>query len=123
MSKIFLFSLLGLGTGSLIAGVAIALVAFYRGAGVINLAAGAIAMLAGFAFWRLRGGSASAGAAGGAAVKGFSFDTVPALLLTLVICVLIGLFFEFVIFRPLRNSPPPCSRASPPCWARVSPAC
>ena len=39
MSKIFLFSLLGLGTGSLIAGVAIALVAFYRGAGVINLAA------------------------------------------------------------------------------------
>ncbi len=106
MSKIFLFSLLGLGTGSLIAGVAIALVAFYRGAGVINLAAGAIAMLAGFAFWRLRGGSASAGAAGGAAVKGFAFDTVPALLLTLVICVLIGLFFEFVIFRPLRNSPP-----------------
>ena len=59
MNQIFLFSLLGLGTGALIAGVAVALVAFYRGAGVINLAAGAVSMVAGFTFWLLRGGSSS----------------------------------------------------------------
>ena len=49
MKEILQFSLLGLGEGSLIAGVAIALVLFYRGSGVINLATGAIAMLTGTA--------------------------------------------------------------------------
>jgi branched-chain amino acid transport system permease protein len=107
MNQIFLFMLLGLGTGALIAGVAVALVAFYRGAGVINLAAGAVSMVAGFTFWLLRGGSSSAGAAGGAATSGsINLPVWAALILTLLAAVAMGLFFEYVIFRPLRNAPP-----------------
>jgi branched-chain amino acid transport system permease protein len=109
MNNIILFSLLGLGEGALIAGVAVALVAFYKGSGVINLAAGAVAMVSGYAFWKLRGGSGATIAAGGFNTPqshAFAFGTVPALLLTLVLCVLLGLLFEYVLFRPLRTSPP-----------------
>src|SRR5215475_14255286 len=98
MKEILLFSLLGLGAGALIAGEAVALVAFHRGAGVVNLATGAIAMVTGFAFWRFKGGAAP-----GEAAHGLSMGTAPALVLCLVVCVLIGLFFEFVVFRPLRT--------------------
>ncbi|MDO8213129.1 ABC transporter permease [Conexibacter sp. CPCC 206217] len=93
MNQIFLFAVLGLGSGALIAGTAVGLVVFHRGAGVVNLAAGAIAMIAGFAFWRFR-------------TPGLSLGTGPALVLCLLVCVLVGLFFEFVIFRPLRTAPP-----------------
>ena len=46
--QIVLFAILGLGAGSLIAGIAIGIVLTYRGSGIINLATGAIAMLAGY---------------------------------------------------------------------------
>src|SRR3954454_22195105 len=104
MDQILLFSLLGLGSGALLAGTAVALVAFHRRAGVVNLAAGAIAMVAGFAFWRLRGGAANTGTS--LEAHGLVVGTVPSLLLCLVVCVIVGLFFEFVVFRPLRTSPP-----------------
>ena len=55
-NQILLFALLGLGTGALIAGIAIGLVLTYRGSGVINLATGAIAMLAGYSYWSLKTG-------------------------------------------------------------------
>jgi branched-chain amino acid transport system permease protein len=42
LDQVLLFALLGLGTGALIAGIALGVVLFYRGAGVINLATGAI---------------------------------------------------------------------------------
>ena len=45
--QIVLFAILGLGAGSLIAGIAIGIVLTYRGSGIINLSTGAIAMLAG----------------------------------------------------------------------------
>ena len=51
MSELLVFVVLGLGSGGLIAGLGIGVVLSYRGAGVINMAAGAIAMLAGFFFW------------------------------------------------------------------------
>ena len=56
MNEILLFLLLGLGTGATIAAIAVGVVVTYRGSGFINLAAGAIAMLAGFSFWALRTG-------------------------------------------------------------------
>ena len=56
MNEILLFLLLGLGTGATIAAIAVGIVVTYRGSGFINLAAGAIAMLAGFSFWALRTG-------------------------------------------------------------------
>jgi branched-chain amino acid transport system permease protein len=46
--QILLFALLGLGAGSLIAGIAIGVVLTYRGSGIINSATGAVAMLAGY---------------------------------------------------------------------------
>ena len=56
IQQILLFALFGLGTGALIAGIALGIVLFYRGSGVINLATGAIAMFAGYTFWSLRTG-------------------------------------------------------------------
>ena len=46
MEQIALFALLGLGGGSLIAGIALGVVLTYRGSGIINIATGAVAMLA-----------------------------------------------------------------------------
>ena len=71
MQQILLFILLGLGSGALIAGIALGVVLTYRGSGIINLATGAMAMLAGYAFWALRTGE-----------LGFTLATPPALVLT-----------------------------------------
>ena len=46
-------TLLGLGSGALIAGIALGVVLTYRGSGIINLATGGVAMFAGYAFWAL----------------------------------------------------------------------
>ena len=56
MDQVLLFALLGLGSGALIAGIALGVVLTYRGSGIINLAVGAVAMVAGYAFWSLRTG-------------------------------------------------------------------
>ena len=61
MNEILLFLLLGRGTGATIAAIAVGVVVTYRGSGFINLAAGAIAMLAGFTFWALRTGERISG--------------------------------------------------------------
>ena len=71
MNEILLFLLLGLGTGATIAAIAVGIVVTYRGSGFINLAAGAIAMLAGFSFWALRTGE-----------LGFTVGTPPAVALS-----------------------------------------
>ena len=55
-SQLLLFAILGLGAGSLIAGIAIGVVLTYRGSGIINLATGAVAMLAGYCYWSLKTG-------------------------------------------------------------------
>jgi branched-chain amino acid transport system permease protein len=93
--QVLLFALLGLGSGSLIAGVALGVVLTYRGSGIINLATGAMAMLAGFAFWSLRTGS-----------YGTRLGTAPALVITFVVVVVLGVLVEVVAFRPLRTASP-----------------
>jgi branched-chain amino acid transport system permease protein len=95
MQDILLFVLLGLGPGALIAGIALAVVLTYRGSGIINLATGGVAMLAGYAYWSLKTGE-----------YGTEFGTASALLLTLVITLLVGVAIELVAFRPLRNAAP-----------------
>jgi len=95
MTEILQFSLLGLGEGALIAGVAIALVLFYRGSGVINLATGAIAMITGYCFWALNTGQ-----------LGPRFGVVAALMISLLVSIVLGLIMEFAAFRPLRTAPP-----------------
>src|SRR5919198_3166080 len=95
MQQLLLFVLLGLGSGALIAGIALAVVLTYRGSGIINLASGGVAMMAGYAYWSLRTGE-----------YGTHFGTAPALILTLVITLIIGTLIELVAFRPLRNAAP-----------------
>jgi branched-subunit amino acid ABC-type transport system permease component len=93
--QILLFALLGLGTGALIAGIALGVVLFYRGSGVINLATGAIAMLAGYAFWSLRTGT-----------FGTDVPTAAALVITLVVILGLGVLMELLAFRPLQAASP-----------------
>ncbi|MDY7102959.1 MAG: ABC transporter permease [Actinomycetota bacterium] len=95
MSDIILFVLLGLGGGAVIAGIAMAVVVTYRGSGIINLATGAIAMVAAFAFWALR--------------TGFFGPVVPeviAIVVSMVVAIGVGVLGELAVFRPLRTSSP-----------------
>jgi branched-chain amino acid transport system permease protein len=95
LDQLLLFALLGLGTGSLIAGIALGVVLFYRGSGVINLATGAIAMLAGYSFWSLRTGT-----------FGGDVPTAPALVITLMVVLVFGVLMELLAFRPLQAASP-----------------
>jgi len=92
---IVLFAILGLGSGSLIAGVAVAVVLTYRGSGIINLATGAIAMLAGYSYWSLKTGT-----------YGVHMSTAPALVITAIFLLGVGLLVEFAVYRPLRTAAP-----------------
>jgi len=94
-TQILLFALLGLGSGSLIAGIAIGVVLTYRGSGIINLATGAVAMLGGYSYWSLRTGS-----------YGVDLSPAAALVATFVVLVVVGLVIEFGAFRPLRTASP-----------------
>jgi branched-chain amino acid transport system permease protein len=94
-SQVLLFAILGLGAGSLIAGIALGIVLSYRGSGVINLATGAIAMLAGYAYWSLKSGT-----------YGGHVPTAPALVITALFLLGVGLLIEFVVYRPLRTAAP-----------------
>ena len=93
--QIVLFAILGLGAGSLIAGLALGIVVSYRGSGIINLATGAIAMLAGYSYWSLKTGS-----------YGVDVPTAPALVITFLFLLGVGLLIEFAVFRPLRTAAP-----------------
>src|SRR5262245_58074022 len=93
--QLLLFALLGLGAGGLIAGIALGVVVTYRGSGIINLATGAIAMLGGYSYWSLKTG-----------VYGADVPTVPALVITFVFLLVLGVAIEFVVFRPLRTASP-----------------
>ena len=95
MKETLLFLLLGLGTGATIAAIAVGIVVTYRGSGYINLAAGAIAMLAGFSFWALRTGE-----------LGFTLATPLAIAATYAFVVAVGTAIELAVFRPLRTAPP-----------------
>jgi branched-chain amino acid transport system permease protein len=94
LEQILLFILLGLGSGALIAGIALAVVLTYRGSGVINLSTGAIAMLGGYAFWALNSGKLA------------SLPIGLAVPLALLFVLAVGALTEFAVYRPLRNSSP-----------------
>jgi len=94
VEQILLFILLGLGSGALIAGIALAVVLTYRGSGIINLSTGAIAMLGGYAFWALNAGKLA------------TLPTAVALPLSLLFVLAVGAITEFAVYRPLRNASP-----------------
>ena len=94
MDLIPLFILLGLGSGALIAAIALGVVATYRGSGIINVSVGAVAMLAGYAFWSLTSGEIA------------TLGTGPALAVSLVFVLVVGALIELLAFRPLRTASP-----------------
>src|SRR3954453_1629696 len=95
MQNVILYAVLGLGAGALIASIALGVVLVYRGSGVINVAMGAIAMLAAYLFWAFKTG-----------YFGFHLGSGPAMLLTLVCMAVFGVAIELAIFRPLRDTAP-----------------
>jgi len=94
--QVLLFALLGLGAGSLIAGIALGIVLQYRGSGIINIATGAIAMVGGYAFWSLKTG----------VYWNWDAPTWAALVITLIVLLALGVVIEFLAFRPLRTGSP-----------------
>jgi branched-chain amino acid transport system permease protein len=90
-----LFAVLGLGSGALIAGIAVALVTCYRGSGMINLAIGATAMVSGYVFWSLTQG-----------FFGPSVPTALALSAAVLAAVGVGVLTEWAALRPLRTASP-----------------
>jgi branched-subunit amino acid ABC-type transport system permease component len=95
MEALLTFALLGLGSGALIAGIAVGVVISWRGSGTINIAAGATVMVAGYLFWALRSG-----------FFGVSLGAVPAIVLTLLAMALFATAVEFAAVRPLRTASP-----------------
>ena len=96
MDQIILFALLGLGTGALIAGIGLGIVLTYRGSGVINLATGAISMVAGYLFFTLNTGG----------FFGIELAVWPAAIVGLIMTLALGIACEYGVFRPLRNASP-----------------
>jgi branched-chain amino acid transport system permease protein len=91
MTNLILFSILGIGAGSIYALLGTGLVLVHKASGVINFAQGAIA------------------AAGAYVYVWLGSDGVPrylALILTLIIAGIFGILLHFAIFGPLRNAPP-----------------
>jgi branched-chain amino acid transport system permease protein len=110
VSQFLLFVLLGLGPGALIAGIALGVVLSFRGAGVINLAAGAVAMLGAYVFYGLRTGGylflPPIPFAPHTVSLGGPWATLPAMLLALAVCVLTGALFDVLVLRRLRGAAP-----------------
>jgi branched-chain amino acid transport system permease protein len=95
MKDIAFFVLLGLGGGAVIAGLAMAVVVTYRGSGIINLATGAVSMIAAYAFWGLGSGE-----------FGPEVPEAAAVAISMVTAVLVGVLGELLVFGPLRRSSP-----------------
>jgi branched-chain amino acid transport system permease protein len=96
LQHVLLYALLGLGIGGVIAGIALGIVLVYRGSGVINLAAGAFAMVGAYLFWGF-----------------YTRDDLGvhppwevAFLLTLACMAVVGALVELIAFRPLRHASP-----------------
>jgi branched-chain amino acid transport system permease protein len=103
MKDLLLFTLLGLGSGAFIAGLGLSAIISFRGAGVVNLATGAYAMLGAYVFYGLK--------TNGKLIippvtLGGAWATVPALLMALVVCAVLGALLDVIVFRRLRGSAP-----------------
>ncbi len=100
----------GLAQGALIAAIALGVVLTYRGSGVVNLANGSIAMYAAYVYAELRGkGDLFLPPLPWMPTRisfGPNMQFWPALLLTLLFCVLLGVLLHVLVFRPLRSAPP-----------------
>lgn len=104
MESILLFVVIGLVPGALIAALALGLVLTYRGANVVNIATGSMALMGAYAYYGLvDGGYLYASWAG---LGTGPWPAVPALLAAVAICAALGAGLEAFVIRPLRHAAP-----------------
>ena len=122
----------GVAGGALIAAIALGVVLTYRGSGVVNLSNGAVAMYVGYVYAVLRrdGDLMLPPLPNPLSIVeglvhltqspdtfkvphiptsisfGSSMSFWPAVVISLLFCVLLGLVLHLLVFRPLRNAPP-----------------
>jgi ABC-type branched-subunit amino acid transport system ATPase component/branched-subunit amino acid ABC-type transport system permease component len=101
------FLILGLGSGSVIAALALALVMTHRSSGVVNFATGAMALYTAYNFAYLREGRLFNPVPGmpDAIELPFEPGTWGAMALALVMAAVLGAAVQWLIFRPLRAAP------------------
>ena len=108
MSAFLTILLAGLGSGAAYAALSLGLVITYKGTGVINFAAGAMGAWSGYVYSQLR--------SSGTLVFPVVFvhpsvnlarrvPVIPAVLVSVVAGVLLGLVVHVLVFRPLRSAP------------------
>lgn len=90
MHQFFQQTIFGFGSGAASALLALGLVLTYRGSGVLNFAQGAIATAATYTFLYMHN------------AKWSSWFAIPA---SILVAALIGLVFEYLVMRKLRNAP------------------
>lgn len=131
MSEILLFLILGLGTGTMLAGIGLSIVVTFRSSGVVNFSAGAMAMVSAYTYSGLRAdgtmivpplpnplvlvavplqwfGVDWAMPAIPTTMRLASGPLTPgsALLVALLVAVALGALAHLLVFRPLRNATP-----------------
>ena len=90
MSNVFLFFVLGLGSGALYALLSLGVVLVYRGSGVVNFAAGSFALFGAAIFYECQP----------------HFGNGGALAAAIVGTAILGLLVQMLIMGPMRNSSP-----------------
>src|ERR1700689_5678107 len=106
MQNLVLFTLLGLGSGALIAAIAVGIVLTYRGSGAINLATGSGAMLGAYVYFGLHVQGQLDVPPIPRIALGARIPAIPSILITIAVCALFGVLVERVIARPLRTATP-----------------
>jgi ABC-type branched-subunit amino acid transport system ATPase component/branched-subunit amino acid ABC-type transport system permease component len=90
VTSFFQFVLLGLGAGGVYALVSLSVVVVYRGSGIINFASGGIALLGAALYYEI----------------GRHLSTVPAVLISVAVCALVGAIIQLAVMNPMKNSAP-----------------
>ncbi|HVP03417.1 MAG TPA: ABC transporter permease [Solirubrobacteraceae bacterium] len=110
MSSYLLFLLLGLGSGAVYALLALGLVLKYRSAGVVDFGHGAVAMFIAYVYLGLRSdGSLELPwvvLPHTLSLTGQPMAMGPAIVISLVYSLLLGLLLYWLVYRPLRHATP-----------------
>lgn len=106
MGQILLFAVLGLGAGALSAALGLGVVLTWRGSGVVNLAAGAMAMFIAYVYWDLRTRGILFLPPFHLQLRAGAIGTVPAFAMSMAVAAALGALLYSIVFRPLRQAPP-----------------
>src|SRR5215213_92252 len=104
MSQYVLFAILGIGVGSIYAGLATGIVLTYQGSGVINFAAAAMATVPLYVFNELQAGRLTLPLPWVPSIE-LSLPTPAAIAVALIVAGALGALVDVVASRPLRAAP------------------